>query len=1105
MLTLILGRAGSGKTDFIFSEISENISKGISGNILIVPEQYSHDAERELARLSPDNASLYGEVLSFSRLSNRVFAETGGLADKTLDKGGRALAMSVAIDNVSKHLKIYNFGSKKTEFLQSLISAYDELRSACTQVSEIENASEKADGMFGNKLSDLALIFDSYERIKEKSGLDTGDRLQRLYENLEKSSIGNNGHIYIDGFTDFTAQELEIIDRFMKKGSDITVSLTCDRIDDAIQAFSLPASTARRLMTMAARRKVHCETRLFEDRMKGKPYDLAYLEGALFDYTKPSFSGEVKNVELRVADDIYTECEFAASKALTLVREGYRYRDIAIVSPAWDKYASVFKGIFERFNVPINISDKPDILQKPLMSFVTSALDIMSGNWNYNDVFRYIKTGLTGISGEDSDILENYVLKWNIRGANSWTQTSPWKMHPEGYSETMSDEDAEKLSHINDIRNTVVEPLLFLHNGLKTTTEANRKAELLYDFLEKTELYGKIEEKVRALTEKGKMQLGEEYAQLWDILVNAIVQFAEILGDREIDNEEFSKLFKLVLGQYEVGTIPSTVDCVQVGDMSRNRKRGIKHLIVLGATDSDLPSVSKKNGIFSESERQELRDLGIELPNGDEDNIARELGIIYSSFTLPTESITISYPSTGRKSYIFSRIEKIFGLHEKFIESDIYLTAVEPCFELASSSDDFSENAVAARAYFKSADKWQDALKSVKIASSMSRGRLNRLTAEKLYGKNISVSASRVDKFYSCRFSYFLQYGLKLRPRSEATLDAPETGTFMHYILEGVTREASQKGGFGSVTDEELVNIAKKYTGEYADRKLGGLEDKSGRFRYLYSRLSLDAGRVAQTMADELRDSDFSPMDFELKFSSKDGDLPPIEIKDGDGTTKISGIVDRVDGWVHNDRLYLRVVDYKTGKKSFSLNDVWNGMGMQMLIYLFALCKEGKEKYHRDIEPAGVLYSPSRDAIISAVHDLTDDELEKEKMKAIKRSGLLLDDPEVIEAMEKTGTGSYLPVKFKKDGTLSGDSLATLEQLGILGKHIDMLIAQMGKELREGSIKADPYYRSQMDYACVYCDYFDACHFNGTNGDNFRYLSKLTTPEAWTKLEGEKK
>lgn len=1101
MLTLILGRAGTGKTSYIFGEIKKNIENKESGSILIVPEQYSHDAERELAAICPDDASLYAEVLSFSRLANRVFAETGGLADKMLDKGGRVLAMSRAIDDVRDYLKVCRFGSRKPDFLTSLLSTYDELRSACAETSSIQEASEKADGEFSNKLSDLALIFDSYERVKEKSGLDTRDKLQRLCDGIGSSSFGSKGKVYIDGFTDFTVQEKRIIDEFLKKDCDITICLGCDRLDNTEQIFSLPSSTARGLLSMAARRRIHTDVRLFEE-ADSKSDALKYLERNLFNYASLPFEGGTSQLELWTAGDIYEECSFAAARVLQLVREGCRFRDIAVVAPDWGKYSSIASGVFQRFEIPVNETDKVDTLEKPVICYVISALDIIMNNWTYSDVFKYIKTGLTGISFEDSDLIENYVIKWNIRGSKQWTRQEPWAMHPQGYSASLSEKDSEDLERINAVRNVIAAPIRLLTEDLKNAETAVEKAQAIYDFLEATELYSKLDAKVREFTLRGELRLAQEYSQLWDILTNALTQFADILGLSVISNDELVKLLKLALGQYEIATIPASVDSVGVGDMSRMRRRGIKHLILLGATDNALPSFAKSAGILSDDEKLILRSYGIELPDPEDDTISRELGLIYLSLTMPSESITLSYPSSSRKSYIVSRLEKLFSLKEKFVTDEIYLEAAKPCFELAAADFDSSEAGKAARNYFESSDEWGDKLESLKLAASMPRGRLTRLTAEKLYGKNLNVSASRIDKYYSCKFAYFLQYGLKLKARKSASLDAPESGTFMHYILERATREADKKGGFSFVSNSELSEMAKKYTKEYADTKLGGLDDKSGRFKYLFMRLSSDAERVLINMADELRGSKFSPLDFELRFANNE-ELPPIEVRDDTGVTRVNGIVDRVDGWVHNGKLYLRVVDYKTGRKSFSLSDVYNGMGIQMLIYLFALCKEGEERYHSPIEPAGVLYAPARDPLTSAKYDLDDDELEKAKKSLLKRSGLLLNDPEVIDAMKGT-TDGYLPVKFGKDGSISGDSLASLEQLGILSNHIEMTIREMAKEIKQGYVSADPYFVAQQDNACIYCDYFDACHFkDGYGGDRVRYITKLSTPKAWLKMEEE--
>ncbi len=1101
MLTLVLGRAGAGKTGYVFDRIKEHVEKGEGKTILIVPEQYSHDAEREMAAVCPENASLYAEVLSFSRLASRVFAETGGLAENMLDKGGRVLAMSLAIERVRDYLKIYRLGNRKSEFLTGMINTYDELRSACAQSRELEEASEKSQGNLSSKLSDLALIFDSYETIKETCGLDGRDRLQRLADSIGESSVGCGGNIYIDGFTDFTLQERRIIEELMKKECHITVCLGCDGLETDEQIFSLPASTARSLASVAASRNVHTEILLL-DGNRDSTNPMVCLEKNLFNYGAIPFHGESPQIELWRGEDIYEECVFAAYKARELVKSGARYRDIGVVAPDFSKYASLISGIFSRYDVPVNETDKVDIMEKPVISHIISALEIIINNWAYNDVFKYIKTGLAGVSYEECDLLENYVLKWNIRGAARWTGKNPWLMHPGGYSDSMSEKDRETLNTVNCAREKIAFPLEKFTLSLRKAGTAFEKVQAVYDFIEDTDVYQTLEERAAELNRRGELRLYQEYVQLWDILMNGLTQVAEILGESNISNDEFYRLLKLTLSQYEIATIPSSVDGVGVGDMGRMRKRGIKHLIVLGATDTAMPSYTKSRSLLSEEEKVFLRSVGIELPNPEDDTIARELGLIYQSLTLPCESLTVVYPSSGRKSYIVSRIELLFEKKEKIIGNDIYLNAVRPCFELAAGDGESAE-VRAAKSFFRESPQWEDRMKSLKLAAEMPRGRLTRITTERLYGKKLNLSPSRIEKFNSCKYAYFLQYGLGLRPRKKASLDALESGTFIHFILERSTREAERRGGFSQLSDEELAGMAKRYADEYAETKLGGLENKTGRFKYLFKRLSEDGKKILISMAEELRGTKFKALDFELKFAPG-GDLPPIEIESGTEATSIVGVVDRVDGWVHDGRLYLRVVDYKTGRKSFSLADVYNGMGMQMLIYLFALMREGEERYNMPVEPAGVLYAPARVPIINAKYDLDQQELKKEQVSKLKRSGLLTKDTAVIEAM-MGDTEGFLPVKFNKDGSIGGDSLATMEQLGILSDHIDMTVKEMAKELRSGYVSADPYFVASSENACLYCEYFDACHFNdGYGEDKTRYISKLSTPKVWMNMEEER-
>ena len=1105
MLTLLLGRAGSGKTAEILRRLAENVRKGIPGNIYIVPEQYSHDAEREMAEVCPDDACLYAEVLSFSRLEGRVFSEVGGLREKTLDKGGRLLSMMRAVTESAPYLRVYSLGSSKTDYLKSLISTYDDLRSAEITVSELFAASDKVASPTGDKLKDLSLIFESYERVKEQSGLDPRDRLSRLAAGIAESSVGTSGEIFIDGFTDFTAQELRVIDELIKKGAALTASLTTADLMSEEPMFALPAKTGRTLMSLASKRGVKCCMVKLNSEKSSKAPELIYLEKNITGYGNEKYSGKCEAVTLYRGAEIYDELSLAAARTAELVRAGARYREIAIVSPDWNNYASAARGILGKYSIPFNSSDKEDILNKPLLAFVLSALDVVITNWERESVCRCIKTGLAGITADQRDQLENYLIKWSIRGSSMWQRTDGWKMHPDGYSAAMNDEAKARLESVNSSRLAVCGPLAFLEKALGSAETGSGKAEAVYDFLEKAGIYGQTEEKVRELENKGKLKAADELSQLWSILTDALEQFSDIVGDKLMDNEEFARLLRLLLGEYDVSTIPSSIDAVGVGDMSRMRGRGIKHLIIVGATDAAMPSFRESGELFSEREKTELRSAGLGLPDSRDDELSRELGLIYSSFTMPSDSLTLTYPETSRKSYMITRLSEMLGIQERDIDSSVFLYAKEPALELAASAISMDNNSVAARAYFASKPELRSELEKLELAAKMPRGRLSRMAAEKLYGKNVTLSASQLDKFYSCRYSYFLKYGLRLKRRDPAGLDAPETGTFIHYVLEQTFREAEKAGGLNAISDDELKKIARACCSDYAETKLGGLEDKTGRFKYLFSRLCDDAERIAINMARELRSSSFKPLSFELKFGA-DGMLPPIEVEGDGGNTRLIGIADRVDGWLHNDKLYLRVIDYKTGKKSFKLSDVLYGMGMQMLIYLFALKDEGKDLYQKEIVPAGVLYSPARDQITRTSGDIGDDELERKKLKDNLRSGLLLNDPEVIDAMENGTKGKYIPVTLSKEGLPSGDSLAGAEELGALAKHVFMLISRMGNELRQGELSADPYFRSQLDTACVYCDYFGACHFRSAGDeDRPRYISRVKTPEAWEKIMRNKR
>ena len=1104
MLTVIYGVSSSGKTSFILDKIKNDGESGVK-SVLIVPEQYSHDAERHLCMACGNGVSMYAEVISFSRLCNRILSVRKTLG-KPLDPGGRLLIMSRALGLALPELKIFKTIRNKPAFADELLNIYGEMRSACVRPEELAAAAGKLSGSFSDKLQDLGIVLAAYEAHIPDGMYDPSDALDALRREVAESDIGLNEKIYIDGFTDFTMQERTIIQELVRKSADVTVCLTCGDLEDPSSPFVLPVETAQQLIRFAAasREQVHIIEKKAATGKKRE--ELVFLGENLFSYGTVKFDGVCESIELYKADSAEEECELACARILELVREkGYRWRDFAVAARGWEEWETMAENVFADYGIPLQMASKSDILEKPVIAVMFSAVDIILSDWDYKSVFKYLKTGMTGIPAEDIDVLENYVIKWNIRGRSMWTREE-WTFNPDGYAQSMTDGQRDVLDRVNKIRRCVVNELCAFDDDFKAQDTGKGKIKALYKFLEAIDLPSRIEERAAALRAAGDMQLCDEYLQLWEILIGALEQYADIMAEEKTDGEKFAALLRLMISKYTVGTIPVSIDRVSAGDMTRMRRRDIKVLILMGMTEDAVPQITKGSYILSDDERETLADMGFAVGDTAQNRISREMNMVYTSLTLPSERIIMSWNTAeghGKASFAVTTAEKMFDLQPVRCDDSVKISAPLPCFEFALGGAEDSVMKKTAEEYFKLSADWRQKFENAKKAAAVPRGRLSPGAAERLYNKKLSVTASRVDKYYACRFSYFMQYGLRAKQRTTAGFDAPEAGTFMHYLLENVAGEAERLGGFGQIDREQCRRLTRKYAAEYVNSTLNGFKDKNNRFKYLFNRLASDAETVVLDMADELANSDFKPVDFELTFAP-DGELPPAVVSDGETEISVTGIVDRADAWIHNDKLYLRVVDYKTGKKSFSLSDIWYGMGMQMLIYLFALQQTGYSRYGREIVPAGVMYAPARDIIMEMPRGSTAEEIESERMGKLRRSGLFLNDPELIEAMEHGKAPKYLPVKFKKDGSISSDSIAELEKLGKLSKHIDKMLLQMGKELRQGRIEAQPYYRGEMDNACCWCDYFEACHFeDGSGSDKIRYLRRLKTAEAWEKIAGE--
>lgn len=1095
MLYLLLGRAKTGKTTQLYEQMRVNGTK--RPQVLIVPEQYSHEAERHLCQTLGNRAAAQAEVLSFTRLYHRVLSETGGLAQTMLDGGGRLLLMYQAVHALSSQLTIYAKPSRRVSFLEHLLATRDELKSYCIQPRQLIEAGTEAPDQEGAHLKELGLILECYDALTQRLAADPRDRLTRLAEQLRTCGYGRGMDFYLDSFTDFTPQQRQVLMQLMGKAHSVTVALTCDRLDGAgLELFTPARRTALALLTDAKGCHTPVECTVLTGRKDGAPPALAALEAGLTG--KPL--EESLGVSLTEADHRYQEVEQAARTICRLVREEHlRYRDIMVAGRTMEEYAGLLEPVFARYGIPLFYSHRENILEKPILTLLTAALETVGDGYEYDSLFRYLKTGLAGVDWEDVDRLENYVLRWEIRGSR-WSQKAAWNWHPEGYSRKWTAEEREQVAELDALRRRIIAPL----EGLRKTPAASgsQLVQVLYGFLEEIQLPQRLRERSEQLRARGELRQAEEYRQLWGILCAAMEQCASLLTEGSMELREFAELFTLLLTQYDVGTIPVSLDRVTAGEVAHLSHREAKVLLLLGADEDHFPLVTQSPGLLTEGDRVWLREWGLETAPTADQRLEREEMLLYEALALPQQAIYISWPraSGGSQTHPAGFVAHIQARlpHVKVVRPDERAcpTAPLPALEWAGRNrDDTLLDAL------EQQPEWSQRVKRIRLARTYTRGGLTRGAVDALYGHKVRLSASKMDTIKSCHFSYFMQYGLKAKARKRAGFDAPEVGTFVHYVLEHLLRTAHDAGGLKTLSPEERKAVVRQMVEQYIREELGGLEGQTPRFRYLFRRLCQSVELIAENVMEELEHSRFQPISFELGFG-EGKELPPVELTVDGVTLSISGIVDRVDGWAENGTLYLRVVDYKTGKKSFSLTDVWHGLEMQMLLYLFTLEQFGEGIYGQPPTAAGVLYLPARDLILSGARNMTPAQRQAEVDQKLRRSGMLLDDPEVLAAMESigaTGKHRFLPLKVsKRSGEITGDSLATAEQWGKLRRHVSQILKDIAGEIATGNIDADPYLRSGNRSYCDFCDYADACLFEeGSGRDCHRFLYSVKGKRFW--------
>lgn len=1105
MLHNICGRAKTGKTEYVL-EVARKSIENKKHTFFIVPEQSALITERLIIERLGNRSNEYIEVINFKRLCNRVFRKHGGLTQSYVDSAHKLLVMSKAVEACSDMLSEYGGASKNPDFIKKALDAVAEFRMYGVTPKALEDCIKALSGSENEqlcaKLSDFSLLYAQYMHLmrEEYSYRDGTDDLERLYEVLCDTNFFSGKTVIIDAFYGFTVPELNIIKRMVQDADDVYITYLLDKERKSL-LFERGKKAIGKITEFAISNSVPYEDIQLRYAGGYESPDIKLLEknfafevtGSEKDEQKASNDGSVRIIECKSPYDEARVCCAAVNYFVNSL--GARYSDIAICARSADDYYGILDNELAKSGIPFNYNIRYDLLTRPVIAYIISAFEFIKSR-SKQAALRLIKTGLTLLTEDEADIAECYIRTWNIQG-RLFTD-SEWLMNPDGYAsaEDMDERARARLEIAENARIKLITPLVAFGEDVKAAECVNDISRAVLKLLENSRYNSDI--------------LSDNEIIYHNMVMNALDCMADIMGSEKISAVKYCELFRMIISEYDSGKIPVTIDEVSISDAELHRAAGNKYMIVLGLCDGVFPRTPTADNVFSDRERQSLREAGIELSGSCADALYDELFLAYKVISAPSAGLLMLYSKKSAggedsaESCVISMTRSALeGLcSESSDGTDIKLYLCDRALMGEAMRTEIPEFSEAIREYFSQEGT------PIKEIGYKQDSYLSEKSAEKLFGKDMLISPSRLEKFNNCACSYFGTYTLGLKPEPVAVLGAAESGNIIHKILELLLCELSEKKQKGEeISEEYAVKREKELLAQYIFELCGGKKAEKnlgGRFKYLYDRLSGALDACVSVMTRELLGAEFIPTDFEMSIGGKGADVEfssiPINDKNGNtvGTLSINGKIDRTDIYKKDGKIYIKVVDYKTGTKKFSLSDVALGVNLQMLLYLYSLTTSCGLRYGEgEVLPAGVLYTPvHRPGFNIELGEDTD----SDEKNSFKPNGILIDDMDVLRAMEKNLDGSFIPVKLKKDGTFySSSSVTTLETMGRLLSTAAEVASKLAYEMKSGKILKNPY-KCDIN-SCSFCDMAPFCRYEHGE-DSARFSMTRYSDEVFEKSSG---
>ena len=1099
MLQFVLGRAGSGKTEYLRRLLADRSLAGFGGTVMIVPEQYTFETEKAMLRLAGPVRGNAIPVYSFTRLAEAVFRKEGGAVGRRLSDGGRRILMASAIEACQDRLEVYAAAAKSGRVTDVMLTAVNEMKMCGISPEELGHTARDLGGSgLGKKLSELSLLYHTYDALVAASYLDSRDDLTRLSQALETSSFFEGCTVAVDSFEGFTAQEVAVLTQIMRRADQVIVSLCTDGLDHTgTGLFALVDRTRHRLSAAAAENGVSVQPPVM---LTGAPRfqneNLKLVEAQLFCAGETMTSPDHEGITVFEARDPYEEAEFVAATIRRLVaQEGWRYRDFSIICRSPERYYGCLDAALKKRDIPCFVSQPARVDGEPVTRFVLGAFEAVLGGYPTEALLEMLKTGVSGFTAEEISSLENYAYLWKI-GGTGWRQE--FVRHPQGFGREFAPEDTQELARLNQLRQRLIGPLERFAARTKDAT-GSEISQATYMMLMAYGMEENLPAYCLALEGAGEDALAKKQLRVWDLLMEILDQMRAILGDRPLPRERYYQLLKEVIAGEDVSEIPQTVDQVIFGTAEQVRQSSPRAAFLIGTAQGEFPLAPKSSGVFSDAERREL--IARELPLGDplEQRAIEERYLAYSVACAPSQRLYVSWPRTadGEDKEPSELVTALLGIFPDLRPlrdlPDVYFAnSKEAAFSRMAARFNQTDSASGAlRQLFEGDPAYRGRVEALERAAGRGEEQLeDSALAQELLGKRPFLSPTQVEVYHQCPFQYFCRYGLNARERRPAEVDVLQYGTLMHFLFERIFREPAQvRAGW---TEEELEERVSGLIQEYAQENMGGLGLLSGREKYRLSRLCQSACKLIRHVEEELAQSQFVPQHLEWGLGYGK-DALPLEIPTAKGKVTVGGTIDRVDLYVDpQGKRFVRIIDYKTGRKTFRLADALYGLNMQMLVYLAALVENGQEF------PAGILYMPAAEPSVSVDRGTGEDKIKAEADKQLKMSGLVLSDQEIIQAMEAGAKGRFIPASLNKDGSLGRFSSALDgEQLKTVLAYSKRLIATMGEELLSGRVEAAPNRKNKIP--CRWCAYSPVCGKEFDEKDVEQ--DKTTSQEALLQME----